>query len=62
MHSSHITEKYVLNVEVSWLKNQDAMDIFGDVAIILNVNIKVSWASIALYGYYKKNNVKNITL
>lgn len=23
------------------------MDIFGDVAIILNVNIKVSWASIA---------------
>lgn len=43
------------------------MDIFGDVAIILNVNIKVSWASIALYGYYlygyyKKNNVKDITL
>lgn len=34
-------------MEVSWLKNQDAMDIFGDVAIILNVNIKVSWASIA---------------
>lgn len=38
------------------------MDIFGDVAIILNVNIKVSWTSIALYGYYKKNNVKDITL
>ena len=38
------------------------MEFFGDVAIILNVNIKFSWAYIALYGYYKKNYVKDITL